>query len=427
MNDSKKDDVSSLEKETNFENTKSESQNEFWENMAEGIELEDEPPLSEHTHKKDHYTASANSEPQHAGAIRHRARGDKRKRNLLIYDGATGEIYRIWLTNLFLNIITFGVYSFWGRTRLRVYVMGCLSLDRDRFFYLGRGIELFVGFLKGLPILAVLFSPVILSIWFEDRLGYALSLFILSFVSLPVLKHLVTFGAFRYRVRRLSWRGIRGAMFGSLFAYSWLAFKRFLANILSFGLLIPESDLRKHEYIVNYTFFGDIPLVFDRRMVQKRPLHSAHNKIYRVIFLYFLFNTLSFAFEFAGFHNSSAWVFFLTSILFMPFMTSARIWYAAALMRAKMQGIVAGPLRFEFEVGDKEMAKYVFGNLVIMIVTLGLGTPIVLHRKMRFFANHLVILGPLGETLLRQAHADKAETTSEGLASVLDSDIGVFG
>ena len=425
MDSSGKDDAPSLNESDNSEKEKSEPQGDVWQEMAEGLTLEDDETLSSDSAAKtdlpdDHPRASVVNTP---------VCNNKRKRNILVYDGATGEIYKIWITNLFLNIITLGAYSFWGKTRLRIYAIGCLSLDQDRFAYLGRGIELFVGFLKGLPVLALLFSPVILGVWFGDdtQLGRLWPFFVLSFITLPILTHLVTFGALRYRMSRLSWRGIRGVMFGSLLGYSWLSFKRFFSNLLSLGVLIPESDLRKHEYIVNYTFFGDIPLTFDRRMVQRNLLLSAHNKIYRVIFLYFLFNALSFAFDFAGYHGYSQWVLFLTSILFMPFLTSARIWYAAALLRAKMQGIVAGPLRFEFDVSDKEMAKYIFGNFAIMLFTLGLGAPIVLHRKMRFFANYLVVIGPLDNTLIMQAHGDKAETSSEGIASAVDADIGIFG
>ena len=35
------------------------------------------------------------------------------------YHGKHGEIFRLHIMNLLMNIITIGIYSFWGKTRIR--------------------------------------------------------------------------------------------------------------------------------------------------------------------------------------------------------------------------------------------------------------------------------------------------------------------
>lgn len=54
------------------------------------------------------------------------AQPDEIRRHLtthrIAYDGQTGQVYKIWLLNIVMNIFTLGIYSFWGKTRLRQYV-----------------------------------------------------------------------------------------------------------------------------------------------------------------------------------------------------------------------------------------------------------------------------------------------------------------
>lgn len=81
------------------------------------------------------------------------------KINKISYDSRTGQVYKIWLLNLLMNIITLGIYNFLGKTRLRKYVTGSFSLHDDRFEYTGTGKELFFGFLKAIPFFLAMYLP----------------------------------------------------------------------------------------------------------------------------------------------------------------------------------------------------------------------------------------------------------------------------
>src|SRR5688572_29525354 len=83
----------------------------------------------------------------------------KIKINRIEYDGRASAIFGIWALNFFMKIITIGIYSFWGKTRIRKYVTSCFSLGGDRFEYTGTGGELFKGFLKALPIILIMYGP----------------------------------------------------------------------------------------------------------------------------------------------------------------------------------------------------------------------------------------------------------------------------
>ena len=64
-----------------------------------------------------------------------------------VHHGAVGEVFLIFFRNLALNVLTFGFYRFWARTRLRHYFWSQSEMFGDRFEYDGRGLELFLGFL----------------------------------------------------------------------------------------------------------------------------------------------------------------------------------------------------------------------------------------------------------------------------------------
>lgn len=85
--------------------------------------------------------------------------------HLLVYDGKTNELFKIYLLNILLSILTLGIYYFWGKTRKRRYLTSSFKLDQDRFEYTGYALELFVGLVLGLIFLALLSLPLAWSVY----------------------------------------------------------------------------------------------------------------------------------------------------------------------------------------------------------------------------------------------------------------------
>src|SRR3546814_8259549 len=70
--------------------------------------------------------------------------------------GRIVELYKIFVVNFLLGLITLGIYRFWGKTRMRLDLWWHLGYDGDRFEYTGTGGELFKGFLIVAVILILL-------------------------------------------------------------------------------------------------------------------------------------------------------------------------------------------------------------------------------------------------------------------------------
>ncbi len=162
------------------------------------------------------------------------------------YHGDVGDIIGLHVINLLLNICTIGIYSFWGKTRIRRYITSHLALAKDRFEYTGTGMELFLGWLKAL----VIFVPIIILMEIPG-----VNLIVLPFF-LGVIAAAV-YLAMRYRLTRSRWRGIRFSLGGSVWQYIWLGVKRGFINIITLGILIPRSDIVMWTYLANHMQFGE--------------------------------------------------------------------------------------------------------------------------------------------------------------------------
>lgn len=91
------------------------------------------------------------------------------------FTGSAGEYFRIWIVNLFLTIVTLGLYSPWAKVRRMKYFYGNTWLDGHNFDFvanpkrilIGRlivvGVLVAVNFLVSIsPFFAVLFIPYII-------------------------------------------------------------------------------------------------------------------------------------------------------------------------------------------------------------------------------------------------------------------------
>lgn len=350
----------------------------------------------------------------------------KKKKNSgenLSYDGKAGGIFKLFVLDFFMRIITLGIYSFWGKTRLRKYLASCYSLGGDRFEYTGTGGELFKGFLKVLPVVVILFLPI----------AFAEIYPILLVFYFPIIYcfGIAIYGAIRYRYSRTRWRGIRGYVGGSTIGYANLSFGRLFLNIITLGFAIPSSDIKKHKYIMDNTYFGNVKAEFNGN---SRILMGAHLKSLIFLALPGVLFAIPIIMEAMvmtmdpttitgspGLIAAIAYVLAIFSVFIgIPL---GRSIYASALMREKMRGLQVGPLKFMCTVTTMDLIKHKLMNGLILIITLGFGYAIVVNRNMKFMARHHIIMGDLEAFEAKQAE-DQGLTTGEGLDGALDLDTG---
>ena len=162
------------------------------------------------------------------------------------FAGDGGEYFRIWIVNVFLTIITLGVYSAWAKVRREQYFHRNLMLDGSGFDYHGQPSAI----LKG-RIVAVLLLGGLSAAQHFSPLAYGIAILCL----LPVVPWLAI-KAFRFRAFNTSYRGLRFSFHGTY----GQAFKVFvgygLLAVLTLWLAFPVFYRHLRKFILDNTRFG---------------------------------------------------------------------------------------------------------------------------------------------------------------------------
>lgn len=362
-------------------------------------------------------------------------------RTRFVYDGRIGELYVIFIKNLLLGIITLGIYRFWGKTRMRRYLWSHTSLFGDRFEYTGTGRELFLGFLLALGFFIVL-AAVLFGIAYLVGEEAASVLAIVFYLLIFLLFFVARFTALRYRLSRTRWRGIRGGLSGSPWRFAWISIGWNLVNLITAGLASPVVAVRTLGYRIRNAFFGTARAEFDADIGD---LYGRYLVFYfgsivigivgLALVGLFLYSTgliadLYATFDSAGTGNEPppetslmvvALVYgamFVVGLLLLPIVC----WYSSFYYNYLLGKTRLAGLRFGGDVTAWGMFGYLIVNLLIMVLTLGLGFPWVLHRIMTFITAHVVVEGGLDAETIRQSQA-ASPATGEGLLELLDTGV----
>ena len=89
----------------------------------------------------------------------------------MAFTGTAGEYFRIWIVNLFLTIVTLGIYLPWAIVRKRKYLYANTWMAEDNFGFHAKPIALLKGYLIVVTFAVIYgvggyFSPLIPSIVF---------------------------------------------------------------------------------------------------------------------------------------------------------------------------------------------------------------------------------------------------------------------
>ena len=74
----------------------------------------------------------------------------------LSFEGNGAELFGIFMKNLFLNLLTLGIYYPWAKAKQLRYYYGASRIHGSDFQFHGTGREMFIGLLKALVVLGVL-------------------------------------------------------------------------------------------------------------------------------------------------------------------------------------------------------------------------------------------------------------------------------
>jgi uncharacterized membrane protein YjgN (DUF898 family) len=365
----------------------------------------------------------------------------KNIRTTLTYDGRIGDLYGIFLVNLLLNIVTLGIWRFWAITRMRRYIWSRTSLLGDRFEYDGKGSELLVGFLIAMAAIIGIFMvaallTLVLGLIQRELVFIPIALVYLAMI---VLALGAPFSAQRYRLGHTVWRGIRGGMQGSMINYGVLSLLYNMLAGLTLFQLIPWASLRLMERRINASSFGSFRFTTRGRPIALygRFLLTCIGAIVLIVAVFGALFTVDHA-TFAqlqnrnhpaadpamtpmlGLHIALAYIVVILGIVIL----SANYW-AAFFCHVMGNTRLGDDIAFSSDMSTAGLLRLQLGNILLLLVTLGLGYPVMVHRTVRFYTRHLLITGMLDLATLRQTELPTSRF-GEGMFQALDAGSASF-
>lgn len=305
----------------------------------------------------------------------------------LTFHGSGGTLFGIYVVNILLTIATFGLYRFWGRVKIRRFMLSQTGFEGDRFAYHGTGKELLAGFVKallfvGMPVTAL---SVAARLSGDKTIHIVTQVFtsLLIFVFIPI----AMVGARRYRLSRTSWRGIRFSFRGPLWEFVRVFLLASILSTLTLTLYYPFFQTQQQAFMISNSYFGRRRFRFDGR---GRDLFGAY-----VIAL----------------------------LLLVPTLGLYLFWFNAKKARYFWEHTYFETARFRSTMTGRRLMAQTLGNWIVLILTLGVAWPWVLVRRAHFEFAYLTVEGPLDLAGIVQ-EPQLATATGDALSSLLGADVG---
>lgn len=183
------------------------------------------------------------------------------------YRGDPAKLFPLALGTGVLGVITLGIYRFWAKARIRRHVWEKVRVGDDGMEFTGTGLEMFLGFLMAVVVLAVYLAVVQLILFavgirfvFDpqsemEEIAQGISI-ALSFLAVLPLMLFAAYRARRYKLARTRFRGIRFAMENAAGGYMLRGLVYLLLTAVSLGLLWPLMTYRLEAYMTERTWYG---------------------------------------------------------------------------------------------------------------------------------------------------------------------------
>ncbi len=346
-------------------------------------------------------------------------RGTKKTSHTVQFSGMGGEFFRIWIVNLVLTIITFGIYTPWAKVRSRAYFYSHTTVAGEPFEYLADPMIILRGYLLiggGFLIYSVSQAIPLIN-------GVIALIFYAAF---PFL----VFKSFRFYAHNSSFKNIRFRFLGSLKeAYiTYLALP--LALLPSLGLIYPYWAYYKKKYFFENFAFGGTRNCFTGAA---KPFYWIYVKGILLMLVPMAILGVVGGMFFSRFAQSPdegmsaifVWgVFGMYTILILG-STFVQQYIDAKTMNYCWQESELGSVRFESTLLPGKLMLIQFVNIMAIILSVGLLYPWAKVRRTRYILENLTlhITGDLDG--FTSANAGNEDALGEAAMDFFDFEIGL--
>lgn len=289
------------------------------------------------------------------------------------FNGQPFEYFKIWIVNVFLSIITLGIYSAWAKVRNNQYFYGNTIIDGSSFIYTAKPLSILKGRLIAVGILGI--YSIINQV--SPMAGFALAL-----AFMPVIPWLITrslaFNARNsmYRNIRFNFKGGYGEAIGVFLLWPLLI-------IFTAGLIFPYILYKQYRFIINNGAFG----------TTKFDYHAKPKDIYRIFLIIFgsLFALGLLGFSFFSILDEKNVVMIggIGGLVMLPVYLFIFGYFKANIANLNFNSTTIKGHYFSSSMQSKTIAWIYFTNTAAIALSLGLMIPWAKIRMARYRAECL--------------------------------------
>ncbi|MES2519596.1 MAG: DUF898 family protein [Bacteroidota bacterium] len=306
------------------------------------------------------------------------------------YHGNGTELFKIYILNWLLTILTLGFYYPWAKAALLKYNYQHTEFDGSNFTFHGTGNEMFKGFIKVVAVIGVLYGS-LLAAQLSGNTTLTILVILAFYTILILLIPIALHGSIRYRSSRSSWRGIHFGYRGNRGELFKLCLKNTLLTIVTLGIYTSWFITNLRTYIIGNIRFGNI------------------------------------TFQYTGNGSDFFWLNLKGRILTGLSFGFYFFWYSMELFEYYVENIYAEqdgkplPIRSTAKGGDFMVLTIV--NFFMLIFSLGLAFPWVQARILRFFMSNIWVQGDFDGNSLIQTEEEYKDASGDDMVDILDIDL----
>lgn len=336
------------------------------------------------------------------------------------FHGSGFEYFKIWIMNIFLTIVTLGIYSAWALVRNRRYFYGNTEVMGARFEYHAKPLGILIGRIIAI-VLLVLFS---LSAAIPILNGI---LILVLYAALPwIINKSLRFNAYNSSYRNIRFN-FEGTYWKALMAFVvW----PFLAIITVF-ILLPVATKKQQEYIANNSLYGKTHFAIKLPLgkLYKITLITIAITVGTALLAFMLTKQIDFSEillysetnEDMGAEYISIMAAIYTGLLaFYIGMIVSYFYYFVAITNLVYNHMQLAGNEFKSTMTVKSYMGLVLLNLLLLVVTLGFAIPWLKVRNARYAANKLALMSDGKADEFVQAEARDISSLGDQLGDVLE-------